>query len=353
MGNTGSRFVYMAPDGDGTGGGGTGGGGQQQQQQVVPFADAAAARGFLKDWVPSEDYVKPFDDAKVIPFATHLKGRVDEMGKSFPGNWREQLAAGNAEHLKTLERFKTPVDLYGAYGSLRQKLSSGELRAVVPFPDKGTPEEQNAWRTTNQIPEKPEDYNLAQYLPKDFKVDDDDKAIFDSMAKDLHANNVPNGAAKALVSWFNTERTKRTEAAVDRDMQFQKDSEDALRTKWGNDYRPNMARMDAFFAMAPAGLAEKLNAARFGDGSRVAMDPAFIEFVVDLSRQVNPAGVMLPGKGGTLSQSVEEELKGIDKRMREDRQGYDKDEPQQARYRELLTGWQKIHGVEYPNRRAG
>src|SRR3990172_7441397 len=56
--------------------------------------------------------------------------------------WREQLAGDNPDDLKTLERFASPKVVWDGYKEFRTKLSKGELKAVTPFPEKGTPEQQ-------------------------------------------------------------------------------------------------------------------------------------------------------------------------------------------------------------------
>lgn len=343
MGNSHSRYVYQYPDaGTGGAGGGAaaaaaaaGGGGQQSA-----FADSASARTFLSEYVNDADFLKAVPDDKVIPWAGHVKSKVDGFGNQFPEKWRNLIAGDNAEHLKTLERFQSPKALYDSYGALRQKMSSGELRAVTAFPEKGTPEEQTAWRTANGIPDKYEAYEVK--LGEGISIGDDDKPVIESMKKHAHASHMSPAHLNANIGWYLQEKQARAEARADKDGEFRATSEDALRAEWGTDYRGNVARIGALLDMAPKGLKEQISGARLADGTPLGNHPDVLRFFADLSRQINPAGVVLPGAGGNLSQSVDDEIKTIETTMRENRSKYDKDEKMQARLRELYGAREKL-----------
>lgn len=347
MGSMGKRlYVYQYPDagtggtggagGQGAAGGQGGGQGGQGQGGAQTFADATAARGFLKEYVNDEGVLTAVPDDKVVGWATHVKGKVDQLGTQFPANWRDQVAAGNAEHLKTLERFASPKAMYDAYGALRQKLSSGELKPVTQFPDKGTPEEQAAWRVTNGIPENAEGYGKALKF-EGIELTDDDKGVIKGYSEAAFAKHVPPAAVQATLDWYFSEKTARAEARAMKDEEFKIASEDQLRADWGPDYRPNVARINALLDGAPKGVKEAFLGARNAEGKMLANDSVTLQWLVDLARQTNPAGVVLPGQGGTMAQSVDDEIKTIETYMRENRTAYNKDEKKQARLRDLYT----------------
>jgi hypothetical protein len=112
------------------------------------FADAAAARGFLREYVPDDGLLSAIPDDKAVPFATHVKTRFDGLAKEFPASWRQLIAGDNQDHLKTLERFQSPKALYESYGAIRQKMAAGQLKEVTPFPEKGATRR----RTTGELP---------------------------------------------------------------------------------------------------------------------------------------------------------------------------------------------------------
>lgn len=346
-----SGHVYMEQaggDGGAAGAGGQGGqggqGGSQGGGAQAPFSDAVSARTFLKDFVNDEGVLKAVPDDKVVGWAGHLKTKVDGFGNQFPEKWRNLIAGDNAEHLKTLERFATPKALYDSYGALRQKMSSGELRQITPFPDKGTPEDQAAWRTTNGIPAKSEEYLANFKAPEGVVLDDDDKAVLGKLSASAHASHLPPAAFNATASWFLAEKKERVEARQDKDSQSFASSEDAMRAEWGPGYRENVARISAFLDIAPKGIKDAVGNARKADGSPLMHDPDFLRFMVDTARTINPAGVVLPGAGGNLAQSVADEINTIETTMRENRSKYDKDEKMQARLRELYGARDKLQG---------
>jgi hypothetical protein len=63
-------------------------------------------------------------------------------------------------------------------------VSSGELKANVPFPEKGTDEEKAAWRKDAGIPDKPEAYDLK--FEDGFVVGEDDKPMVDELPQAAH-----------------------------------------------------------------------------------------------------------------------------------------------------------------------
>lgn len=279
--------------------------------------------------------IEGIPDDRVAALYPALKGKFDELGKSFPAEWRKMVAGDNAEHLKTLDRFASPKALYDSYAALRAKLSSGELRPVSAFPAKGTPEEQSAWRQANGVPEKAEDYKFQ--APEGVKLGDADKADLQAIQKAAFENNVPAQHAQAFASWFVAEKQARMEKRAEQDASFRTTSDDALRSEYGNDYRANMNRVAALLEQAPKGMRDMLGSARLKDGTLLGDHPDFVRFFVDLARQVNPAGVVLPGAGADIGQSVADEIAKIEGVMKTNRKAYNDDPKMQQRLRELYT----------------
>lgn len=335
---------------EGAGGdGGTGGGGDGGNKgggAAVPFADANAARAFVKDYVPGDDYHKAFDDTKIIPLAAHLKTKVDEFGTRFPANWRDQFAGENKDNLKTLERFARPHDVFNSYTALRTKLADGSLRPVEPFPANGAPEAQAAWRTANGVPQTSDDYVKNLKLGTGFKIEsDEDKGIIKGFADYAHKQHLPQGAVDSMVNWMFESRRSGEETRIAQDQQQQREAEDALRTMYGPDYRGNTGRIGPFLDTAPEGVKDTLMAARGPDGRMLMHNPKAVDWLVTLARQINPAGVVIPGSEGNLTQSIESEIKTIEAKI--GTQEYIKDEKMQARLRDLYDGYSKATGKQW------
>jgi len=339
MWNNRKLYVYQSPDGDAGGGAAGGGGGAQQ-----PFADAAAARAYLKDYVNDEAVLTAVPEEKVVPWATHVKSKLDTLGTQFPVNWRDQVAGDDKNHLKTLEKFASPRALYQSYAALQQKLGSGELRPVAPFPDKGTPEDQKAWRLTNGVPETHEEYVKGLKLPQGLVLGEEDKPTLESFAKYAHGLHFRPEHVSGAMAWYLQEKTARTEAQAESDETNRMAGEDALRAEWGADYRGNIARINGFLDTAPKGVKEFLIGARAADKTPLMNHPDTLRWLADLARQMNPAGVVLPGSGGNMATSVEDEIKEIETFMRTNRSAYNKDAAKQARLRDLYGARDKIAG---------
>ena len=80
---------------------------------------------------------------------------------------------------------------------------------------------------------------------------------------------------------------------------------------------------------------------RMADGSIIGNDPDMVRFLVALALDKNPVASVVED-GDQTGKSVDTEIASIEKRMREDRSAYFKDEKTQARYRELIGARDKI-----------
>lgn len=261
---------------------------------------------------------------------------------TWPGDWRQQFAGNDESAVKRLERFASPAEIYRSYKALEQRVSSGELKAVKPFPEKGTAEEQNAWRTENGIPEAPDKYQLN--LGDGIVIGEQDKPIIDDFLKAAHAANLPAKAANAAVKWYFDFSEKQAEARYEQDMQAKEEFEEAMRAEWGQDYKPNLNSIHALLDMAPEGVKDRFLNGRMADGRPLGSDPDTLRWMASLARQINPVTTMVPGSGANVLNSIEDEIGTIEKRMREDRAGYNKDEKQQQRYRDLLAARERHKG---------
>ncbi len=357
------KYVYQEQAGDGSQGGGGGGqggqqqgaGGQQQGQQQgsvqqQSFKDVASARTFLTDYVHDGEFLKSVPDEKVMPWAARVKSKFDEHGSQFPEGWRKLVAGENAEHLKTLERFQSPKALYDSYAALRSKMSSGELKQVVAFPDKGTPEQQAAWRTDNGLPLEPTGEKGYQIkLPDGVVLGEQDKPVIEEFKKAAHASHMSPEQVSASVGWYLADRERQAEERHEKNLEARAATEDALRAEWGQDYRGNVNRITGFLETAPKGVGAKIANALGPDGGKLMNDPDVMRWLVDLARESNPAGVNLPGGGGTLATSVQDEIGKWEEKMADKSSDYWKGpnaEKNQQRYRDLVAARDQMKGRE-------
>ncbi len=250
----------------------------------------------------------------------------------WPDNWRDRVANGDAKVLSRLARYASPDAALAALNSLQEKVARGELRSALP--KDATPEQIKAHNAEHGIPESPDKYELK--LKDGLVVGKDDKPFVDEFLKGLHGAGMNNAQASAAVNWYYDMQDAQSEAQATKDSETARASEDVLREEWGKEFRPNMNLMHSLLDMAPPGLKDLLLHGRLSDRPAIGSSPAALRWLVGLAREINPAGALTGASGTAGADSIETEINGIEKTMREDRAAYNKDEKMQARYRELL-----------------
>ena len=325
-------FLMDQAGGNEQGGGGGGGSGGEVK------IDPAQARTFLDPYVPDPAALATMPDDQVLAHHARVSSALTKAQQEAIKNydWRKDVAGDNADVMKTLGRFASPKALYESYDQFRTKLSKGELKAITPFPEKGTAEQQAEWRTQNGVPADGKyEIKLAQGL----KFEEADQPFIDSMTKAAHAANVPASAVNAMANWFVSERRGRAEAQAEALNTLKRETEDTLRGEWGNDYRGHINRiqglLDSTIPAADTELKALINNA-------IATNPTFARHYVQMALQLNPTGALPPGDSGSQEKTLTDELKSIETVMRTKRGEYNKDEKMQARYRDLLTAYQQV-----------
>ena len=72
-------------------------------------------------------------------------GDAGNTEAAWPQDWRDQLAGGDEKLVKRAQRYASPRDVWNALVAAQNRISSGELKSVLPKDAK--PEEIAAWRT--------------------------------------------------------------------------------------------------------------------------------------------------------------------------------------------------------------
>ena len=296
----------------------------QQGQQQENF-NPVEARTFLQGFGHSVDKIP---DAELPNLYTTVKGNVDNLTKThvdtaikergeFGPNWRQAIAGDDAEALKTLERMQHPKDVFKSYSELRTKMSKGELKSSVPFPDKGTDEQKAAWRAEQGVPATPEAYEIKP--PEGVVIGEADKPFIDGFLKHAHSKNwTPDKVSDAIAYW-GQQRIARQEEAAQQKAEMTKNTSDALHAEWGTEYRPTINKVDGLLD-ATVDDAE-LKAAIKGSAETSA---GFSRFLATIATQLNPTSTLVSGDAGAQISSVTDWLSKADKLMRTDRKAYDK-----------------------------
>lgn len=228
---------------------------------------------------------------------------------AFPDNWRQTYVASRGNDPKLLgrlERYSDPMAAIDALISVQQKIGAGELRSNTPYPDKGTVEEQQAWRTANGIPDAPDKYDLKQ-----MKLGDEDKPVIDAFLKHAHSRNLSPAAVNASLEWYMAEKERADAAQSQRDEQLRTEIDEQLRTEWGGDYRKNKALVQAFLDTGPQGTRDAILNARKPDGTPLVSDINVVRWLADKARDYNPPVSVVPGDTSTQIQAIEREINDL------------------------------------------
>lgn len=319
-----------------------------------PKREEAGEQGDAGSAAPTETTSTPVvtgDGASASPQASAAAPAPAPAGEgtgqqpTWPADWRTHLSAGDEKELKQLERYTSPKDIWAKARAMEKRLSSGELKAVTPFPEKGTPEQQNAWRAENGIPEAPEKYAID--LGEGVVLGDADKPIVDDFLKYMHAKNLPNSLANETMKWYMDFSERQAEARYEADLQAKQTFDDTMRPEWGNEYRTNMNAVGGILDLAPEGFRDRFMQGRMADGTPFGSDPDALRWLANLARQINPITTITPGAGANIEQAIGDEISKLEGMMGNKGSEYwrgENAEKNQARYRELIEARDRNKG---------
>lgn len=261
-----------------------------------------------------------------------------DKAPTWPEDWRQRYSGEDVKKMERLSRYASPAAAFDALLSLQSKIGAGELRSNLP--KNATAEQIAAWRADNGIPEAPDKYTLV--LPEGMKVQKEDKPLIDGFLSRLHGANANSQVASEAIAWYYEEAARRTEERLQKDTEIAKTNEDALRAEWGNEYRTNINMVNGLVETMPADARALFQTGRLGDGSPIMSNPGVLKALVAWSRQINPITTIVPNSGANIGSAIEDEITSIEKRMATDRKGYNADEKQQTRLRELYDARERI-----------
>ena len=282
-------------------------------------------KDMVDDKTPPErvEFLKSFDTQDAL---------IDSAQTAQDANWRDGFAGEDTKFKSELERFSTPADMGKAYREARATISSGNLKQS---PDENaTPEDLAAFRSANNIPAEASGY--LENLPEGLVLGDDDKEIFENFAGAMHEMNVEPAVMHKVIDWYNGFAEDQQDGMAEMDNGHHQETEDALRTEWGTDYRSNINLVGSLIetTFGEENASAILNA-RDGEGRALMNIPGVLQGLADISRKLNPVAQLAPATGRTADQTLEDEIADIEKFMKDDRKAYNKDEKSQARLREL------------------
>ena len=323
------------------------------QDQTAANAAAAAANA-TQDKTQAGDKTDGAASKTVVTDAG--KTQQQEQTKPYwPEDWRQKIAeyagAGDAKavkrELKRLEGITDPAGIYGTYRELESKFTSGGL---IKMPGKDAkPEEVAEFHKALGVPKEPADYFKDIKLENGAVIGEADKPLADDFAAAIHPAGATPQVVNAALNWYFGNQEKQAAALDDTDDKFRRESERALKEELGPAFKRKTNSIASLFELAPGGadvkneksLYSRLMAGRTADGVVIGNDPDMVRFLIALATDRNPS-VSVVEDGDQTGTSINTEIAAIEKRMRDDRHAYFKDNAAQARYRELITARDKI-----------
>ncbi|WP_375408514.1 hypothetical protein [uncultured Methylobacterium sp.] len=288
---------------------------------------------------PAADAVTPPAAAPGAPVTPPAADPAKPAAASWPDDWRQKIAGENAEELKKLEKFDSPLAMAAALKAAEEKAAG-----VKPtLPKDATPEQLAAFRKEAGIPEKPEAYEIKP--SNGYVFGEIDKPALDSFKSFAHANNWTPDQVQQGGEWYAQMQEEVAGQQAESDSTFKAESEDSLRQVWGADFRRNIGAVQNFLATAPDGMADRLLGGRSSDGRRLGDDPALLQWLARTSREINPMATVVPAGTSNPVKAVDEELAGMRAMMGDPHSAYNKGpqaQAMQARYRELITAKTKV-----------
>lgn len=257
---------------------------------------------------------------------------------NWPETWRQLYAGDDPKKLTRLERFTDPAKAFDALFEAQNKIRAGDFSR--PLAPNATDQERAEWRTANGIPDKPDGY-FAQ-LPNGLVIGADDKPLFDDVAGRLHKLDASPKVMHELTQWYYDLADKETAAVAGADKRQAQEATEALRSEWGNDYKGNIGQVMGFLDGMGKELKAQFMDATLPDGRRLFNSPEIVKWLATQAREINPAGVLTPNAGENQMMSIDSEIAGIEKTMRENRKAYNADTGMQERYRKLVDARTKL-----------
>lgn len=270
-----------------------------------------------------------------------------DLGDGELKTFREWLAGGDANKLKTLERYKSKDAIAKGYWDLRSKVREpGEKNAkgapALTLQDGASEADIAAFREANSIPAEAKDYPAA--FREDYKATEADKAILGQFKEFAHQSNMlPSEAAKAL-TWYQDFAQLQRQQLDGRMAQRENETRAALQAEWGNDYKGNInAAVHLMNVTSGEDAATELLGLRLSDGTRLQDNKTFVKMMAQLGGDYFGGIQIVRGDIETTAKSLQEQIDEGMKLMDTDRAKYNSPEHQE-KMSKLFAQKEKLAG---------
>lgn len=301
-----------------------------------------AAGGPAPTPAPNAAGAQPGAEAK--PSEAPLAGGGGKDGapapQDWPDDWRQKIAGEDQKVLDKLSRYGSPNDVVKALDEAQRKIRDG----VKPIPrpgDKASDEEWAAYRKETGLPDTVEAFVESIKLPDGRKIGDNDKPIIEAFAERAHKMGMQPADMAGLLDEYYAIEEEKAALQSEKDAEYKATAQNQLRQEWGGEYKANINAMRPYFEGVDAEMFDNLMGGRLADGTKIGDSPNVIRFFVAKALQENPAATVVPA-GANQIQAIGDEINALEKRMREDRDGWYKDQRAQERYQQLVLARDKL-----------
>lgn len=240
------------------------------------------------------------------------KGEGGEPKSPWPDGWHKHAMTGiedkDGKVLTKLQRYASVPDLAKAAISGQSKIDelTGQIKGMVKVPGKDAkPEEIAAYRKAVGVPEKADQYVYER--PKDAPAETELDKQIDQVAREeaLKAGYTLEQfrTGKALIDRMNSMAAQQ----LDQNAKKARDAtEDALRVKYGADYRTNIELANRYISTKLGENGKELLQMRLSDGTRLGDYQPLLELFVEEGRASADHGAL---EVGDTQQGVDIEKK--------------------------------------------
>ena len=262
---------------------------------------------------------------------------------SWPEDWRDKASGGDEKVKKILDRYASPKDIAKALVEAQTALRTRPAAKNEPFPEKGTEDEQRAWREQNGVPADIKGYEIEGFD----KLPDDLKQNYQGFLEEAHKRNMPASTVKEAVAIYRQMEQAATDKLVEEDITREETARDTLIDEFGGrvEFKRNVAMADNYVSARFGELGPLLMHGRLADGSKIGSNPEVIKFFVNLARDEGYAGDLVPDNPGAGGRSIDDRLSEIEALMRKDGgKEYWSDAKVQKEYNDLLQAQERRSG---------
>lgn len=229
---------------------------------------------------------------------------------ALPENWRDLGAAGNAERLAELGRYKSFEAVVDSLIETKKKVRDGS-RDADPMPAADKVDELKAWREKHGVPADPTGYKTEAYAPK---LTAEDKPAIDSFLAAAHKAGKGQDFIDTGLAWYTGWAEEQQTLLNANDTKDKTTAEDALRSEWGTEYRNNLSFAGEMMRSLIPDV--DFSEARLPDGRKVGSVPELVKMFLEVGLATRGHGAFSTGEKAQQTQTriaqIEEIIRGPD-----------------------------------------